>query len=169
MSEVLHYTPPSATAAAIINRHDAFRAKINAIAKARKVVPIKQAEPVIVTAKPKLMFTRSGCTCPTCRGEPQDPKHFISIKAIQKAVCGFYGISDTDIKSARRTAKMVRPRQIAFYLCKTLTTRTLPEIGRLFGGRDHTTVLHGVRKIEALVQFNPELEEQIQMLKEQLA
>ena len=63
---------------------------------------------------------------------------------------------------------MVRPRQVAMYLAKTLTLRSLPEIGRRFGGRDHTTVLHAVRKIEGLVGNDMALAEEIEILKRQL-
>lgn len=69
------------------------------------------------------------------------------IEQIQRAVANHFDVSKVDLLSARRTADIVRPRQIAMYLCKTLTSRSLPEIGRHFGGRDHTTVLHAVRKI----------------------
>ncbi|MGH6789157.1 MAG: helix-turn-helix domain-containing protein, partial [Pseudolabrys sp.] len=65
-------------------------------------------------------------------------------------------------------ANVVRPRQIAMYLAKTLTLRSLPEIGRRFGGRDHTTVLHAVRKIEGLVGNDMTLAEEIEILKRQL-
>jgi chromosomal replication initiator protein len=70
--------------------------------------------------------------------------------------------------SSRRTANVVRPRQVAMYLAKTLTLRSLPEIGRRFGGRDHTTVLHAVRKIENLVSNDTSLAEEIELLKRQL-
>ncbi|MDY8109649.1 chromosomal replication initiator protein DnaA [Fulvimarina sp. 2208YS6-2-32] len=73
----------------------------------------------------------------------------VRIEDILKFVSRHYNISRTDILSARRTRTIVRPRQIAMYLAKTMTPRSLPEIGRRFGGRDHTTVLHAVRKIEA--------------------
>ena len=63
---------------------------------------------------------------------------------------------------------MVRPRQVAMYLAKTLTLRSLPEIGRRFGGRDHTTVLHAVRKIEGLVGNDTMLADEIEVLKRQL-
>jgi len=63
---------------------------------------------------------------------------------------------------------VVRPRQVAMYLAKTLTLRSLPEIGRRFGGRDHTTVLHAVRKIENLVGTDSALAEEIELLKRQL-
>lgn len=75
----------------------------------------------------------------------------IKIQDIQRAVCEAYRISRIDLISQRRTAEIVRPRQIAMWLCKRLTVRSLPEIGMNFGGRDHTTVLHAVRKIESMV------------------
>jgi len=74
------------------------------------------------------------------------------IKKIQIVVCMHFGVAVDDVLSARRTANVVLPRQIAVYLAKLLTPRSLPEIGRLFGGRDHTTILHAIRKIEALRQ-----------------
>ena len=79
-----------------------------------------------------------------------------------------YNVSRGDLLSSRRTANVVRPRQIAMYLAKTLTLRSLPEIGRRFGGRDHTTVLHAVRKIEHLVGSDATLADEIESLKRQL-
>jgi chromosomal replication initiator protein len=70
--------------------------------------------------------------------------------------------------SSRRTANVVRPRQVAMYLAKILTLRSLPEIGRRFGGRDHTTVLHAVRKIETLAGNDSAFAEEIEALKRQL-
>ena len=78
---------------------------------------------------------------------PQEPKR-VKIEDIQRVVARQYNVSRSDLLSSRRTANVVRPRQVAMYLAKTLTLRSLPEIGRRFGGRDHTTVLHAVRKIE---------------------
>ena len=77
----------------------------------------------------------------------REPKR-VKIEDIQKLVATHYNVSRADILSERRTAAVVKPRQIAMYLSKVLTLRSLPEIGRRFGGRDHTTVLHAVRKIE---------------------
>lgn len=94
----------------------------------------------------------------------QEPKR-VKIDDIQKLVATHYNISRADILSSRRTANVVRPRQIAMYLSKTLTLRSLPEIGRRFGGRDHTTVLHAVRKIEELVSKDKSLAEVIELLK----
>jgi hypothetical protein len=78
------------------------------------------------------------------------------ISEIQEVVCASFGVQLVDLSSARRTANLVNPRQVAMYLAKTMTGKSLPEIGRRFGGRDHTTVLHAVRKIERKVEFNAE-------------
>ncbi len=98
---------------------------------------------------------------------PQEPKR-VKIEDIQRIVARHYNVSRGDLLSARRTANVVRPRQVAMYLAKTLTLRSLPEIGRRFGGRDHTTVLHAVRKIENLVGNDSMLAEEIEVLKRQL-
>jgi len=98
---------------------------------------------------------------------PQDPKR-VKIEDIQRVVARQYNVSRSDLLSSRRTANVVRPRQVAMYLAKTLTLRSLPEIGRRFGGRDHTTVLHAVRKIEGLVGNDVALAEEIEVLKRQL-
>src|SRR5713101_3662553 len=98
---------------------------------------------------------------------PQEPKR-IKIEDIQRVVARQYNVTRSDLLSSRRTANVVRPRQVAMYLAKTLTLRSLPEIGRRFGGRDHTTVLHAVRKIEALVAKDVALSEEVESLKRQL-
>jgi chromosomal replication initiator protein len=98
---------------------------------------------------------------------PQEPKR-VKIEDIQRIVARHYNVSRGDLLSSRRTANVVRPRQVAMYLAKTLTLRSLPEIGRRFGGRDHTTVLHAVRKIENLVGNDSSLAEEIESLKRQL-
>lgn len=79
------------------------------------------------------------------------------IRAIMSAAADFYGVRKADLSSKRRTKDVVLPRQVAMYLCRTMTTRSLPEIGRRFGGRDHTTCLHAYRKIAQLTQSCPEL------------
>src|SRR5206468_1013906 len=98
---------------------------------------------------------------------PQEPKR-VKIEEIQRIIARQYNVSRADLLSSRRTANVVRPRQVAMYLAKTLTLRSLPEIGRRFGGRDHTTVLHAVRKIENLVGTDSALAEEIELLKRQL-
>jgi len=99
---------------------------------------------------------------------PQEPKR-IKIEDIQRMVARHFNVNRSDMLSSRRTANVVKPRQIAMYLAKTLTLRSLPEIGRRFGGRDHTTVLHAVRKIEALADKDQTLAEEIESIKRQLA
>jgi len=92
----------------------------------------------------------------------------VRIEDIQRVVARQYNVSRADLLSSRRTANVVRPRQVAMYLAKILTLRSLPEIGRRFGGRDHTTVLHAVRKIEALASNDTAFAEEIEALKRQL-
>lgn len=89
----------------------------------------------------------------------------VRIEDIQKVVARHYNVSKNDLLSNRRTRVIVRPRQIAMYLSKTMTPRSLPEIGRRFGGRDHTTVLHAVRKIEGMVKEDNKLAQEIELLK----
>ena len=92
----------------------------------------------------------------------------ISVENIQKTVADFFKIKVADMYGKRRLAAIVRPRQIAMYLCKEMTRKSLPEIGELFGGRDHTTVLHAVRKIAAERQQQSELNQQIHLLEQML-
>ncbi len=98
---------------------------------------------------------------------PQEPKR-VKIEDIQRVVARQYSVSRSDLLSSRRTANVVKPRQVAMYLAKTLTLRSLPEIGRRFGGRDHTTVLHAVRKIEGLIGKDTALADEVELLKRQL-
>jgi chromosomal replication initiator protein len=92
----------------------------------------------------------------------------VKIEDIQKLVATRYNVSRADILSERRTAAVVKPRQIAMYLSKALTPRSLPEIGRRFGGRDHTTVLHAVRKIEKAISEDRTLHDEVDLLKRML-
>ena len=89
----------------------------------------------------------------------------VRIEDILKFVSRHYNVTRTDILSARRTRTIVRPRQIAMYLAKTMTPRSLPEIGRRFGGRDHTTVLHAVRKIEGERAKDDKLSEELDIIR----
>ena len=89
----------------------------------------------------------------------------VRIDDILKVVAKHYNVTRADLLSQRRTANVVKPRQIAMYLAKVLTLRSLPEIGRRFGGRDHTTVLHAVRKIDGLIATDRVLAEEIEVLK----
>ena len=89
----------------------------------------------------------------------------VRIEDIQKVVARQFNVSKNDLLSNRRTRVIVRPRQIAMYLAKTMTPRSLPEIGRRFGGRDHTTVLHAVRKIEDMAARDQKMAHEIELLK----
>jgi len=93
-----------------------------------------------------------------------EPKR-VRIEDIQRVVARHYNVSRQELVSNRRTRVIVKPRQIAMYLAKTLTPRSFPEIGRRFGGRDHTTVLHAVRKIEDLIDKDTKLSHEVELLK----
>lgn len=90
------------------------------------------------------------------------------IEFVQKIVCRHFNVVLKDMLSERRTADVVYPRQIAMFLCKEFTRRSLPEIGRRFGGRDHTTVLHAVRAIGEREKTNEALAADIKALREQI-
>ncbi len=92
----------------------------------------------------------------------------VGVENIQKTVADFYKIKVADMYSKKRPASIARPRQIAMYLSKEMTQKSLPEIGELFGGRDHTTVLHAVRKISGERQKNTELNQQLHVLEQTL-
>ncbi|MFK7751738.1 MAG: chromosomal replication initiator protein DnaA [Sedimentitalea sp.] len=92
----------------------------------------------------------------------------ITVEEIQRKVSDYYNIRMSDIIGPKRLRSYARPRQVAMYLCKQLTSRSLPEIGRSFGGRDHTTVMHGVRRIEELKQTDGQIAEDVEMLRRAL-
>jgi chromosomal replication initiator protein len=95
------------------------------------------------------------------QGEPKR----VRVEDIQRIVARHFNVPRSDLLSNRRTRTIVRPRQVAMYLAKTLTPRSLPEIGRRFGGRDHTTVLHAVRKIEGEQSKDAKLSQELEILK----
>ena len=89
----------------------------------------------------------------------------VTIEEIQKRVAEHYNIRVSDMSSARRARNVARPRQVAMYLSKLLTQRSLPEIGRRFGNRDHTTVMHAVRKVEELRATDTGFNEDVELLR----
>jgi hypothetical protein len=135
----------------------------------RKVIPIEQRdepqevpvkeEPSIEVFGPRVLTLDDLAFGPLVHPDikPQ-PMRVAMIATIQCLVADHYGISVRELLSNRRTPRVVRPRQVAMYLAKTLTLRSLPEIGRRFAGRDHTTVLHSVRKIAAERLTDPVLD-----------
>ena len=92
----------------------------------------------------------------------------VTIDLIQTLVCKFFKISKNEMLSSRRSRYLVRPRQTAIYLTKILTSKSLPEIGREFSNRDHTTIIHSVKTIEKLKEKDPEMIENINKLKNQI-
>ncbi|MBX7248482.1 MAG: chromosomal replication initiator protein DnaA [Caulobacteraceae bacterium] len=92
----------------------------------------------------------------------------ITVDEIQKTTADHFGLKQADLLSERRTRSIARPRQVAMYLCKLHTTRSYPDIGRRFGGRDHTTVLHGVKKIEQLIGTDEQIARDVEALSRKL-
>ena len=92
----------------------------------------------------------------------------VSVEEIQRKVSDHYNIRLSDMIGPKRLRSYARPRQVAMYLCKHMTSRSLPEIGRRFGGRDHTTVMHGVRRIEELKQTDGQIAEDLELLRRAL-
>lgn len=92
----------------------------------------------------------------------------ISVEEIQRKVSEHYNIRLSDMVGPKRLRSYARPRQVAMYLCKKMTSRSLPEIGRRFGGRDHTTVMHGVKRIEELKQNDAQIAEDLELLRRAL-
>ena len=88
----------------------------------------------------------------------------VSIDNIQKTVAEYYKIKVSDLSSKRRSRSIARPRQVAMALAKELTSKSLPEIGEAFGGKDHTTVMHACRKIEELKESNSDIKEDVKNL-----
>ena len=93
----------------------------------------------------------------------------VTVEEIQRKVAEHYNIRLADMIGPKRVRTIARPRQIAMFLAKELTSRSLPEIGRRFGGRDHTTIIHGVRKVETLCDDDPQIAEDLQLLRRLLA
>jgi chromosomal replication initiator protein len=91
------------------------------------------------------------------------------VAEIQRAVARRFDTPFREMFSPRRGRDVARPRQVAMYLCRELTARSMPEIGRMFGGRDHTTVLHAIRRITLLRQIDPELDADVRALERELA
>lgn len=88
----------------------------------------------------------------------------ITIEDIQKQVAGHYNIKVSDMHSARRARSVARPRQVAMYLAKKLTSKSLPEIGRRFGGKDHTTVMHAVKRVDEICQTDHDFAQDVELL-----
>ncbi len=190
MSNVLHHAQPTATQFGASGQRARFLAKINERADAMKpkpvVIPIITAEsepaqpvPVQVKVTSAELAERikrvaedlkdlRRLNASIMRQEHAEINGYPAIKDIQRAVCMFYGITMLDMQSRRRFGSIVLPRQIGMYLAKTITLQSLPQVARKFGNRDHTTVLHAVRKIGELVLSDMKLAEEIAAIKSTL-
>lgn len=137
------------------------RLKLAAIPIAAIEAPLVSAPSVAVVSQDELIKSVSDwfVVLPSGEGHPQ-------VRDIQKAVCKHYGVELSDMLSHRRTANIVKPRQVAMFLCKELTVRSLPEIGRRFGGRDHTTVIHSIKRVRRLMLSDADLAHAVAMLQE---
>jgi hypothetical protein len=101
-------------------------------------------------------------------GENEIDAGAVTIARIKRAVCRYYKVTNTDLISARRTRDITLPRQVAMYLCRHLTVRSMPEIGRQFGGRDHTTVHHADIKIKNLLLWKREVIEAVATIRQRI-
>lgn len=149
---------PTETEMEAFKARRAFRAKIDA--KAAALAAAKLPAPVLVLVRPE--FGPDAEKVAPAAPEPVAPRRNwfwladspkrrqADVRDIQEAVAEHFGVSRADLMADRRTVNHVRPRQIAYYLARELTPLSMPAIGLRFGGRDHTTVLHGFRKVEAL-------------------
>ncbi len=115
-----------------------------------------------LTSQPVSLDTTEYIIADLVRGK--EPRR-VKIDDILRVVTKHFGVPRNDLLSSRRNRSIVRPRQIGMYLAKSLTSRSLPEIGRRFGGRDHTTVIHAIRKIEELIQGDSSMREDVEILK----
>lgn len=115
-----------------------------------------------LTAQPVTVESAEQIISDLVRGK--EPKR-VKIDDILRVIMKHFGVNRGDLLSSRRNRSIVRPRQIGMYLAKSLTARSLPEIGRRFGGRDHTTVLHAIRKVESLLADDAALREEMEVLK----
>lgn len=140
--------------------HKERLARIEAAAFRPSIVVVPEPEPIdqqeTEEIKPRRYWFRIiGAGAPT-------------IKDIQMVTAEFYGIPESDMRSQRRDMPVARIRQVAMYLAKAMTEKSMPEIGRRFGGKDHTTILHAVRRIKALMETDRELADEVAEIKYRL-
>jgi hypothetical protein len=120
--------------------------------RVEKIAPAPRSTPEPEAKEYKPWFRIIGAGAPT-------------IKDIQVVTAEFFGIAESEMRSQRRDMPIARIRQVAMYLAKTMTAKSMPEIGRRFGGRDHTTALHAVRRIASLLETDRELADEVAEIK----
>jgi chromosomal replication initiator protein len=123
---------------------------------------------LIVRVGPRLNALTVDEVQPLLRPHLRGGERRVTVDEIQKVTADYFGLKQADLISERRMRSVARPRQAAMWLAKKLTTRSLPDIGRRFGGRDHTTVLHAVRRIDQLRATDPQLASDLESLERQL-
>lgn len=119
---------------------------------------------MLTLTAPSLGFIASSIYAVPVRVRPR-----LTIARIQEVVCAYYRIPRLSMTCARRGRDIARPRQIAMYLARELTPKSLPDIGRRFGGRDHTTVIHAIKQVEHLMMIDGELAEDVATLRKAIA
>ena len=143
--------------------HDARKARLARIEGAG----LRSAEQTVPAVKPAIVPNVSDEIAWTIAVEGYRPDTIQpTIKQIRNAVCAHFNVSANDLCGRRRPLHIVVPRHVAYYLCGTLTLKSWPEIGRRLGGRDHTTVLYGVRKIARRIEQEPDLAEDVANIKD---
>lgn len=134
----------------------------------RIVTSVRELEGALTSLIAQATLTGQAIDLDTCRNVLRDKlrgaRRPVSIEDIQNRVAEYYGTRVSEMRSARRARIVTRPRHVAMYLAKRLTQRSLPEIGRKFGNRDHTTVLNGVKRIEELRKTDPQLDDDVERL-----
>jgi hypothetical protein len=151
----------SQTQAEAVRRHRSFHQSISARAASIKPKPLPSFVPKSRAIDPAPYWRDMWFYNLVRFGEsyvPGAPRpRVVEVKAIQKAVAKFYGVKLSDILSNRRTAEVILPRHVAMYLAKEMTNKSLPDLGKRFADRDHTTILSAIRKIERMITIFPEL------------
>jgi hypothetical protein len=143
----------------------------------RSLTKIVQEEPVSQSIEIKCGNPGDGAVCGTYYSENPPQKipmpyytgsNFPKLHHIRRVAAEFYRVDPLELVSTRRTAEIVRPRQIHFYLARKLTPRSLPDIGRECGKKDHTSVMHGFRKIDAMVRAGHPIQNDIEEIKRRI-
>jgi len=101
-------------------------------------------------------------------GDKRRTENSVTVPKILRAVATYYGVPQWEIKSQRRLGTIVRPRHVTYYLCRELTPRSFPSIAKALGGKDHTTIMHGWRKIEGLIPICPEIAAEVEAIQRSL-
>ena len=163
-------TPPLATDEFIASREDAERGSRALLEAIFRTIGIEAPKPIEKPKPPQIKIARQlahiPAACPHC-GAPAKPQHAL-VAHIQHTVAAYYGLDPITMKSARRSLDIARPRQVAMYLAAKLTPKSLPDIGRRLGGRDHTTVLYAIRAVEKRIQTDAEVMLDVEVLTERL-